>query len=229
MVMIESAAMQESDWQDGIDPEAMLRFARGMNRERKHRQFVCACWRRLEHLFINRKMRKVLDLMENALLAPVAMEDLEAAWDAARQAAWAARADNHCRETETMALLVGCEWEDHAKLAFTAGHASQAAADWAGKWARDMDRLAQCDILRDIFGNPFRDIAISPIWRTWNEGAARKLARVIHADRSFDQLPILGDALEEAGCDDEAILAHCRESGVHVRGCWVLELLLEEG
>jgi hypothetical protein len=52
------------------------------------------------------------------------------------------------------------------------------------------------------------------------------LAKSIYEDRAFDRLPILADALEESGCHDPDILAHCRQPGEHVRGCWVVDLLL---
>lgn len=82
-------------------------------------------------------------------------------------------------------------------------------------------RLA--DILRDIVGNPFRPETISPDWLT---PRVLSLAGAIYDERAFDRLPILGDALEEAGCDRAAILDHCRRPGEHVQGCWVLDLLL---
>jgi hypothetical protein len=64
------------------------------------------------------------------------------------------------------------------------------------------------------------------LWRTHNGGTAIKLAKAIYEERTFDRLPILADALEDAGCDNTDILAHCRSGGEHVRGCWVVDLLL---
>jgi hypothetical protein len=83
-----------------------------------------------------------------------------------------------------------------------------------------------CDLVRCVFGNPFRPVAPPQPWLKWNGGALVRLARVIDDERAFDQLPVLADALEEAGCTDAAILAHCRGPGPHVRGCWVVDLLL---
>jgi len=78
--------------------------------------------------------------------------------------------------------------------------------------------------LRDIFGNPFRPMAFDPEWRS---DTAIQLAKHIYEDRDFAQMPILADALQDAGCDNDAILTHCRDAnGVHVRGCWVLEEVL---
>ena len=81
----------------------------------------------------------------------------------------------------------------------------------------------QLQLLRDIFGNPFRPVTVDPRWRTADTAP---LARGIYEDRAFDRLPLLADALMDAGCDDEHVLAHCRSDGPHVRGCWVVDLLL---
>jgi len=80
-----------------------------------------------------------------------------------------------------------------------------------------------CQFFRDIFGNPFRPVAIDPRWQTETVVA---LATGIYAERAFDRMPILADALEDVGCDRADILNHCRGDGPHVRGCWVVDLLL---
>jgi hypothetical protein len=85
---------------------------------------------------------------------------------------------------------------------------------------------AQIALLRDLFGNPFRPISINPAWASWNGGTVPRMAQTIYHDRTFDRLPILADALEEAGCSEPTILAHCRSEGPHVRGCWVVDLIL---
>jgi hypothetical protein len=80
-----------------------------------------------------------------------------------------------------------------------------------------------CKLIRDLFQNPFRNIMV---------GSARlapnvvTLAQAIYDDRAFDRLPLLADALEEAGCDNQEILDHCRSNNEHVRGCWVVDLIL---
>jgi hypothetical protein len=89
------------------------------------------------------------------------------------------------------------------------------------------DALAiQARFLRDIFGNPFRTVAIDPSWLT---STVVSLAEGIYTDRAFDRLTILADALQDAGCDDPDILDHCRGPGPHVRGCWVVDLVLGKG
>jgi hypothetical protein len=80
------------------------------------------------------------------------------------------------------------------------------------------------DLLRDIFGPlPFRPSTIDPAWLT---PTVQRLAESIYHDRAFERLPILADAFEEAGCDQEDILNHLRQPGVQVRGCWALDLVL---
>jgi hypothetical protein len=78
-------------------------------------------------------------------------------------------------------------------------------------------------LLREVFGNPFRPVAVVAAWLTSDVLA---LARDIYDERSFDHMPILADALQDAGCDNDEVLSHCRSEGPHVRGCWVVDLLL---
>jgi hypothetical protein len=94
-------------------------------------------------------------------------------------------------------------------------------------------RRAQHALLAELLGNPFRPISINPCWLLWNDGTIPKIARAAYdePDRPGDlldptRLSILADALEEAGCDNKGILDHCRSAGNHVRGCWVVDLLL---
>src|SRR5262249_59617620 len=87
---------------------------------------------------------------------------------------------------------------------------------------------AQCDLVRDLF-TPFRRPAFDPAWLVWSDGLVVKLADAIHEEHAFDRMPILGDALEDAGCADQRILSHCREGKRHARGCWVLESIRDRG
>jgi hypothetical protein len=87
-------------------------------------------------------------------------------------------------------------------------------------------RDAIAGLLREIFGNPFRPVTVDPAWLRWNDGTVPKIAQGIYEERAFCRLPILHDALLDAGCDNEDILAHCRGDGPHVRGCWVIDLIL---
>jgi hypothetical protein len=92
-------------------------------------------------------------------------------------------------------------------------------------WAKE--EKAQSDLLRDNFGPlPFRPVGIDPTILAWNCSTIPRLAQAIYGESAFDRLPVLADALEDAGCHDAGILSHCRQSGEHVRGCWVVDLLL---
>ena len=84
-------------------------------------------------------------------------------------------------------------------------------------------RRAQAALVREVFGNPFRPVAFDPRWRTTD---VMGLARAIYDGAAFDRLPLLADALMDAGCADPDVLAHCRGAGPHVRGCWVVDLVL---
>jgi hypothetical protein len=80
-------------------------------------------------------------------------------------------------------------------------------------------------LLRDVYGNPFRPVHFPPEWRT---DTAVILARQMYESREFGPMPILADALQDAGCDHEELLAHCRDMCQrHDRGCWVLDLVLD--
>lgn len=91
----------------------------------------------------------------------------------------------------------------------------------AGNWKRE--RREQARLLRCVVGNPFRMVTADPGWLT---STVLALATGIYEDRAFDCLPILADALQDAGCEDEGVLTHCRAEAVHARGCWVLDALL---
>jgi hypothetical protein len=103
-------------------------------------------------------------------------------------------------------------------------------APWRVMWEvlqviRDrLGRQKLCAIVRDVFGNPFRLVALTADWRT---DTAVSLARTMYESREFGAMPILADALQDGGCDNEDILSHCRDGTLtHVRGCWVVDLVL---
>jgi hypothetical protein len=95
---------------------------------------------------------------------------------------------------------------------------------------------SQAELLRDIFGNPFHPSPFLPsnVLR-WNDGTIVRLAEVVYEESDMpggaldnSRLAILADALLDAGCDDEALIQHCRSEGQHVRGCWAIDLILEK-
>lgn len=90
--------------------------------------------------------------------------------------------------------------------------------------AMESEYRIQCDQLRDIFGNPFQRVMLNPLWLS---PAVVQLARTIYDERAFERMAELAVALTAAGCTNDEILEHCRGTGPHVRGCWVVDLILE--
>jgi len=103
------------------------------------------------------------------------------------------------------------EWAEWAAIGDT--------EEYGPRWAFDM----MARFVREVFGNPFRPVAFATDWRT---DTALALARQMYEACDFSAMPILADALQDAGCDDSEILDHCRGDGPHVRGCWVVDLVL---
>ena len=95
-------------------------------------------------------------------------------------------------------------------------------AEWAQTRHHQSGQLVS-DLCREVFGNPFQPVRFQPQWRT---GDTSGLARGIYEDRAFDRMPLLADALMDASCDDDQIISHCQSAGPHVRGCWVVDLVL---
>ena len=113
---------------------------------------------------------------------------------------------------------------------------TDAAVDGQHRVASDRAKVRVCDILREVIGNPFRDYLAVPSWQGGGviqpdgrtvlfTDAVKGLADAVHVTGDFGRLPILADALEEAGVTDEALLAHCRDGGPHLRGCWALDVV----
>jgi hypothetical protein len=96
----------------------------------------------------------------------------------------------------------------------------------AASYTATDEKQWQCGLIREVFGNPFRPVVADPLWLTAD---VFLLARGIYDERAFDRMPILADALQDAGCDNVNVLDHCREQGEHVRGCWVVDMLLGKG
>jgi hypothetical protein len=225
--------MTEGEWLDCADPQKMLTFLREKVSSRKLQLFACACCRRIWNLLSDGRSQPLVEAVEQHVdgLATVfdvssacevhesaySAYDFKAPWYAAGYAS----SPTHFAETaRAAAQAVACAawWdsipEDDPIVRVIESAASHAEAE------------AQCKIVLDIFGDPFCPVHIDPSWRAWNDGTALKLAQSTYDDRAFDRLPILADALEEARCRNAEILAHCRGTGPHVRGCWVVDLVL---
>jgi hypothetical protein len=213
--------MNETEWLECTDPGKMLEVLGDRASERKLRLLACAHCRR--------QMLDPLDPLDWAMVEVAErFADGEATWDdlsAARKAAKKPPLFPGARRGESRAAeWVAARWQ--------AGHAITWAPPWRGKPVPEYAarhaayKVQGAHLLREVFGNPFRPAILDPAWLAWNGGAVRKVSQAIYDERRFAALPILADALEDAGCADTEVLTHCRGPGEHMRGCWVLDLLL---
>jgi hypothetical protein len=214
--------------------DALLEQLRTHCSARKLRLFACACCRRVWH-WLGKKSRQVVEVAEHFADGAATIEELSVARELGYQTYHAYHGDC-CRHNAQGAPISAAEVVNSAPEAVSAaGQTTMSVLDaWGAghnekrisyeKYVGEAEALNH--LFRDIFGNPFRPIAVNPAWLTWKDGTVRRIARAIYDERAFDRLPILADALADAGCDDADILAHCRSGGEHVRGCWVVDLLL---
>ena len=222
--------MTESDWLNCTDLSRMLEFVRGKVSDRKVRLFACVCCRSFLSFVANEHCRKAIKIAERFADGEVGGARLSAAWGSARRSFQTSRRSHRLEHTPQQEALwaIALTLEDNLVESVWLGTTIQAAfirAREAGLVPGNGSD--ECRLLRDVVGNPIR--AIWPLPQTilaWNYGTVPKVAQAIYDDRAFDRLPILADALEDAGCDNADILAHCRGGGEHVRGCWVVDLLL---
>jgi hypothetical protein len=229
----EAMAMTEHEWLACIDPAAMSRYIDALPESpcliRKSRLAACAFARQVWHLLTDERSRQAILVAEKYAESEADLKALRKATDAAYKAGLKKRntRKNLYRSAADVAYVLHSFRASNYPL-YVALQVSAQALRATQKIANMLDEnpqenLHQCNVIRDIFGNPFRPITLNPVWRTSNVTA---LAQSIYDDRAFDRLPILADALEDAGCDNADILNHCRQPGEHVRGCWVVDLLL---
>jgi hypothetical protein len=225
--------MTEQEWLGCTDPEPMLRFLQErQTSDRKLRLLACACCRQVWHLLSDPLSRKAVLVVERYADGQASDTELSRArWQAAkpagegdRQAAWAPYWATTNKPAGPLWNTFTSAAEALARQAAQVEHGKRAAAYEA---MQSITRSAQAKLIREVIGNPFRPAIIDPRWRTWGGGIVVQLAEGIYEDRAFATLPVFGDALEEAGCTDDAILQHCRQTDEHVRGCWVVDLLLD--
>jgi hypothetical protein len=197
--------------------------------DRKWRLFGVACVRRVSHTFNDDRTRGLVEVAERLAEGMLTEEEVKQHWGHARTPPNNdTESPEDCPPGEEAAR---CAFQALVAIPFGATDASRAAdsARWARRAARQPEReqQAQVALLRDIFGNPYRPARTpDPALRAWDGGVVVKLAQAIYDEAAFDRLPILADALEEAGCADVELVHHCREAGLHARGCWAVDLLL---
>jgi hypothetical protein len=229
----------EADWLTAVFVATMLYILRerGLTSQRKLRLFAVACCRRLWTRLEDERSRQAVEVGEHYADGLMNVKELDPADTAAMSAL-----DEICtaRDYDIRIVLshapfgfprnapAAIRWACAA--AWTVAENAERAAWTAEGVATTKELAAHCGFLRDIFGNPFRPVSLDSAWQT------RTVVGLAHAayDERFlpagtldpARLAVLADALEDAGCTEAAILDHCRGPGPHVRGCWVLDLLL---
>jgi hypothetical protein len=212
---------------DFLQEEGIPRRASG---RRRLRLFACGCCRWVWHL-LGEEHRWLVEAVEQWADEHAGTKELRAIALAERdgtrlgynehEAAFAAEELVRSNAAHAVRQVLFHAFNAHTRDPVTPGVADRE------KWAQ-AERFF-CTLFRDLFGNPFRPPPqIDPAWLAWNDGTVVKLARAIYDDRAFDRLGILADALEDAGCTDDAILNHCRDGAVHARGCWLIDRLLDK-
>ncbi|HJZ91318.1 MAG TPA: hypothetical protein VKE40_10635 [Gemmataceae bacterium] len=211
--------MTEAEWIASTDPELLIEFIRPNVTERKLRLFAATRFAQLIDLLPHDRQHRGIHLLEQMGDGTAAPNwRLEARRDVLVDYRGGLPTGDHSRDDPDHVALMLYRAIVSSDAAGHAAHATRGIINSNEKQAE------QCEILRDVLSNPFRPVAVDPRWRTADVAG---LARAIYEDKAFDRLPILADALMDAGCADEQVLAHCRGEGPHVRGCWVVDLVLD--
>jgi hypothetical protein len=245
--------MTEAEWLACVNPLPMLTALNRKASARKRRLFAVACCRRIWDRITDPRCRAAVEFAERFVEVGAAGRRGRPVVDkAARQAcreADDAGYQSRDRPDYVARMVDGCAFQaalaTMERSAWFAAHLASGFSANAVAWecvrdnhsgppvwnpaAKKAELRQQIPLLHDIFGNPFRPPpSVSATVLRWGDGASANLARSAYEESAFDRLPILADALEEAGCSNADILAHCRGPGPHVRGCWVLDLILDK-
>jgi hypothetical protein len=213
-------AVTEAQWLICTDPEAMLDFLGGRVTERKVRLFACACVRRHWNAVADERSRRAIEVAER--YADGLANEIE------RGEAW----DEASSVVVKDALAIAAMYAVESDLEYVHGDLVQVGI--ARGVVREVlsrggtEQAALSDLLRCVFGpRPFgTPPRVADTLRIWEHRTVPGLARTIYEEHAFDLLPVLADALEEAGCTDGIILDHLRGAGTHARGCFALDSCL---
>jgi hypothetical protein len=226
--------MTEIEWVESSDPQPMLEFLRGRASERKLRLFAVACCRRVRHLTADPRICRVVEAAEQLADGLLGEEEFAQAMQPIA-ALWGALPDAREGGYQLWHYLVAAARHlgSAGGAPFAADFAARALASLAGEtdgpeWtvARRAEELAQCSLIRDLFGDPSVPFRFDPDWLSGQGGGPVQRARAIYREGAFDEMETLADLLAQAGCLDPVVLGHCRRRGPHAKGCWVVDALL---
>lgn len=220
--------MTEKEWLNAKEMRALREWWRSRKGRdkyaRKERLFACACARLWwDHLTDERSRRAVeaAEKFADGLIAKTTLARTRAPATAAAHAR-KGRTPKRGYSLESSVQIIMNLGRDDVFVA-TTFRLLDAAPDLKLCTQKESE-AAQVALLRDIMGNPFRKVGFSKEWRT---DTAVALAKQMYDSREFSAMPILADALQDAGCNNDDVLNHCREANArHVRGCWVVDLVL---
>jgi hypothetical protein len=216
--------MTEAKWLTCDAPALLLAHVRGKLSQRKDRLLAVALCSRIKGLILAQDSRLALKITEAFADGDASHEDLRIAYNAAHgvwsnyDAMGGGWDDAQIHAAEAVAYCAEPDSSFPAMLTLQRALSAAAHRGTVGSITPSFVRL-----VHDAVGNPFRPVAADPAWLT---STVVGLASAIYADRAFDRLPILADALEDAGCDTADTLAHCRDHPEHARGCRVVDLIL---
>jgi hypothetical protein len=246
--MIENIT-SESEWLSFENVHLLLEFHRSTISWRKCRLFASACCRLIWHWITDERSRQAVELCELYGEGRIDQKQLETGFEPAcipcdqmhleyehvlaryQEQVYADQVQPLLRERDRLSAAADAACSCLHVASFEAAmwasiRTVQARSSWEfPSYGNDREVAA---LLKEITGNPFRKPHLDGDWLEWSHGVVPELARSIYEDCRFHDMPILGDALEEAGCVHEEILSHCRHGNLHVRGCWVLDLQLDK-
>ncbi len=215
--------MTEVEWMTCGDPEKMLQLLRGKASDRKLRLLAVACCRAEPERDDDGFSRSVIEAADRYADGLVTEEERSKLHSSVYYFLDAIESDNDTERTAFFRSLI-CVIHDDPVYS-----ATYVSVHWRGVEVERARRaiLFKSIAIHDIFGLlPFVPTTVDPSVLTWNDRTIPRIAQGIYIDRAFDRMPILHDALLDAGCSDELLLSHCRNPESHVRGCWAVDLLL---
>jgi hypothetical protein len=219
--------MTESEWLACADPEPMLEFLRGKASDRKVRLFAVSSFRRVPAILGSEGCQAAFEVAERFAEGSASESELprlDAAgfcWDAPMP----------IRMLQTFVMV-----NSHTAAFSAVAWATGQKRTFVGRtqYSHPQELPTHAALLRDVIPNPFKPSPPLPAAvLAWHDRTVPRLALGIYEGRKMPEgtldnarLAVLADALLDAGCEDEALIAHCREAGTHVRGCWAVDLLL---